>query len=64
MFVFLNFQAKNNYIVTILRVCDYRRDLGWWLDLLATYAHHSERHVITALSLIYTLVSLVCYTLH
>jgi hypothetical protein len=25
-----------------LRVCDYRRGMDWWMDLLNTYTHHSE----------------------
>jgi hypothetical protein len=36
-------------------VCDYRSCLDWRIDLLTTYTHHSEPHVITALSLISTL---------
>jgi hypothetical protein len=36
-------------------VCDYRRGVDWWIDLLTTYTHHSELPVITALSLISTL---------
>jgi hypothetical protein len=34
--------------------CDYRRGMGWWMDLLITYTHHSELQVIAALSLIPT----------
>jgi hypothetical protein len=34
---------------------DYRRGLDWWMDLLATCAHHSEVQLITALTLISTL---------
>jgi hypothetical protein len=28
-------------------MCDYRRDLDWWMDLLTTYTrtHHSELQV-------------------
>jgi hypothetical protein len=26
------------------RVCDYRRGLDWWLDLLTTYTHNSWLH--------------------
>jgi hypothetical protein len=33
-------------------VCDYKRGLDWWIDLLTTYTHHSKLQVITALSLI------------
>jgi hypothetical protein len=29
-------------------MCDYRRGLDWWMDLLTTYIHHSELQVITA----------------
>jgi hypothetical protein len=32
------------HIVTYLRVCDYRRGIDWWMDLLTTYIHHSELH--------------------
>jgi hypothetical protein len=42
------------YIVTIL-VCDYRWGMDWKSHLLTTYTHDSELHVITELSLIYTL---------
>jgi hypothetical protein len=41
-------------IVTYL-MCDYRRGLDWWMDLLTTYTHHSEVQIITTLSLISTL---------
>jgi hypothetical protein len=36
-------------------MCDYRRGMGWWMDLLTTYTHHLEIQVITTLSLISTL---------
>jgi hypothetical protein len=36
-------------------VCDCRRGIDWWMDLLTTYAHNSELQVITALSLISTI---------
>jgi hypothetical protein len=39
-----------NNNVTIY-VCDCRRDLDWWMDLLTTYTHNLELQVITALSL-------------
>jgi hypothetical protein len=38
-----------------LYVCDCRRGIGWWIDLLTTYTHHSELQVIIAQSLISTL---------
>jgi hypothetical protein len=37
-----------------LGVCDYRRGIEWWMDLMAIYTHHSELQVITALSLVFT----------
>jgi hypothetical protein len=48
---------SNLKIIVLSRVgvCDYRRGMDWILGLLTTYTHHSERHIITALSLIYTL---------
>jgi hypothetical protein len=36
-------------------VCDYRRCMHWWMDLLTTYTDDSEVQVITALLLISTL---------
>jgi hypothetical protein len=33
-------------------LCNYRRSLDWWIDLLTTYTHPSELQVITVLSLI------------
>jgi hypothetical protein len=39
------------------------RGMNWILGLLTTYTHHSELHVITALSLIYTLQFTVTHTL-
>jgi hypothetical protein len=27
-------------------VCDYRRGMDWWMDLLTTCIHHSELHII------------------
>jgi hypothetical protein len=36
-------------------VCDYRRGLHWWMDLLTTYTHNSELQAITAPSLISTI---------
>jgi hypothetical protein len=27
-----------------LGVCDYRRGMDWWMDLLTTCVHHSELH--------------------
>jgi hypothetical protein len=36
---------KGKYIVTIY-VCDYRWGMGWRIDLLTTYTHHSELQVI------------------
>jgi hypothetical protein len=41
-------------IVTIY-VCDNRRGMDSWTDLMTTYTHHWELQVITALSLISTL---------
>jgi hypothetical protein len=35
-------------------MCDYRRGLNLWMDLLTTYTHHSELQVIRAPSLIST----------
>jgi hypothetical protein len=45
----------SNYWRSIFDEWDYRRDMDWWIDLLTTYTHHSELHIITALSLISTL---------
>jgi hypothetical protein len=50
-------------IVIWLAVRDYRRRMDWRLDLFTTYTHHSELHVITALSLIYTLHKSLLQTL-
>jgi hypothetical protein len=36
-------------------MCDYRRGMDWWMDLLATNTSLFELQVITALSLISTL---------
>jgi hypothetical protein len=36
-------------------ICDYRRGMNWWMDLLSTYTHHSELQVVTAPRLIFTL---------
>jgi hypothetical protein len=36
-------------------MCDYRRGLDWWLDLLTTYKHNSELQAITAPPLISTI---------
>jgi hypothetical protein len=36
-------------------MCDYRRALGWWMDLLTTYTHDWELQALTTLSLIYAL---------
>jgi hypothetical protein len=41
----------------VSRVCDYKWGMDWILDLLTTYTHHLELHVITALLLIFTLHS-------
>jgi hypothetical protein len=41
---------KNNDIVTCM--CDYRRGLDWWLDLLTTLPHVSKLQATTAPSLI------------
>jgi hypothetical protein len=35
--------------------CDYRRGMNCQMDLFTSYTHHSERQVITELSLIPTL---------
>jgi hypothetical protein len=35
-------------------MCDCRRGMDWWMDLLTAYTHHSELQVIIALSLIST----------
>jgi hypothetical protein len=44
-------------------VCDYRRGLDWWMDLLTTYTHDSELQAITTLSLLYTLYKSIHHTL-
>jgi hypothetical protein len=49
-------------IVMCIWCCDYRRGMDWIFGLLTTYTHHSELHVITALSLIYTLHFTVTHT--
>jgi hypothetical protein len=36
-------------------MCDYRRGMDWWMNLLTTYTHDSELQAITALSVISTL---------
>jgi hypothetical protein len=36
-------------------MCDYRRGLDWWMDLLATSTHDSELQAVTTLSPISTL---------
>jgi hypothetical protein len=36
-------------------MCDYRRGMDWWINLLPTYAHHSQLQVITAVTLISTI---------
>jgi hypothetical protein len=33
-------------------VCDYRRGMEWWMDLLTAYTHHSQLQLITAPPLI------------
>jgi hypothetical protein len=38
-----------------LRVCDYRRRMDWWMDLLITCIRHSELQAITAPPLISTI---------
>jgi hypothetical protein len=50
------FQASCHNIVTIY-ICDYRRVMDWWVDLLTTYTctRYSELQIITTLSLIYTI---------
>jgi hypothetical protein len=35
-------------------VCDYRRGMDWWIDLLTNYAHDPEPQAITVLSPIFT----------
>jgi hypothetical protein len=40
-----------------------KRDMVWKMDLLATYIHHSELQVITALSPLLTLYTLLQYPL-
>jgi hypothetical protein len=42
-------------IVTCGGVCDCRRGLIRWMDLLSTHTHDSEVQVLTTLSLIYTI---------
>jgi hypothetical protein len=41
------------YIVTYM--CDYRRGLDWWMDLLTTYTQDSELQAITEPPLISTI---------
>jgi hypothetical protein len=36
-------------------MCDYRRGLDWWIDLLTTYTHDSELQAVTAPPLISTI---------
>jgi hypothetical protein len=36
-------------------ICDDRRDMDWWMDLLTTYTHDLEVQVITVLLLISTI---------
>jgi hypothetical protein len=50
------------YMVTIY-VCDCRRGVVWWMDLLTTYIRHSELNVITEMSLISTLYKSPQHTL-
>jgi hypothetical protein len=45
-------------VLSRIYVCDYRRGLNWWMDLLTTYTHNSEPQVITAPSLIPTILKL------
>jgi hypothetical protein len=54
-FDFLYWHKFNQWKYCHVYVCDDRRDMDWWLDLLTTYTHHSELKVITALSLIYAI---------
>jgi hypothetical protein len=47
--------GEYEYCHVVCGVCDYRRDMDWWMDLLTTYTPHSELQEIIALSLIFTL---------
>jgi hypothetical protein len=47
--------AVHPKILSRLRVCDYRRGLNWWLDLLTTYTHDSKLQAITVSPLIATI---------
>jgi hypothetical protein len=40
---------------TVTCMCDYRRDLGWWMDILTTYKNDLELQVIAAPLLISTI---------
>jgi hypothetical protein len=41
--------------ISVTRMCDYRRGLDWWRDLLTSYRHDSELQTITAPPLISTI---------
>jgi hypothetical protein len=47
--------ADKNMLILSLFICDCEWGVDWWMVLLATYTHHSELQVITAVSLISTL---------
>jgi hypothetical protein len=46
-------------INVVMCMCDCRRGLDWWLDLLTTYTHNSELQVITGPPLSFFLVCCV-----
>jgi hypothetical protein len=52
----------NGFISSRFR-CDYRWGLNWWMNLLTTYAHHSELQVIIVLLLVSTLCRLLAHTM-
>jgi hypothetical protein len=39
---------KANHIVT--RICNYRRSLDWWTDLLTTCTHGSKLQAVTSVT--------------
>jgi hypothetical protein len=56
-------ENHEEHINTVKNMCDYRRGLDWWMDLMATYTHDSELQVITTPLLIYALQSSLQHTL-
>jgi hypothetical protein len=45
----------SSLINIVMCMCDYRRGMDWWMDLLTTYTHDSELQAITAPPLISTI---------